>query len=80
MENFEGITYKLSHNWLNYIPTSDKPINYLEIGTFHGANLFSVLKNYCTHTESRLYTIDPFQIMMDMMSIRMIRIKIIISL
>jgi len=61
METFEGITYKLSHNWLNYIPKSEKPINYLEIGTFHGANLFSVLKNYCNHDESRLYTIDPFQ-------------------
>ena len=61
MESFEGITYKLSDNWLNYIPKENKPINYLEIGTFYGANLFSVLKNYCTHKESRLYAIDPWQ-------------------
>jgi len=61
MENFEGITYKLSNSWLNYIPKYDKPINYLEIGTFHGANLFSVLKNYCNHDDSRLYTVDPWQ-------------------
>jgi predicted O-methyltransferase YrrM len=61
MENFKGITYKLSNSWLNYIPKYEKPINYLEIGTFHGANLFSVLKNYCNHDDSRLYTVDPWQ-------------------
>ncbi len=61
MNNFEGISYRISDNWLSSIPVDDnKPINYLEIGTFYGANLFSVLNTYGKHKESKLYAIDPW--------------------
>lgn len=60
MEHFEGTSYRLSNNWNSFIPIEDKPINYLEIGTFYGANLFSVAQSYAKHPESKLYAIDPW--------------------
>ena len=39
----------------------DKPINYLEIGTFHGANILSVANSYGLHDESKLYCVDPWE-------------------
>jgi predicted O-methyltransferase YrrM len=39
---------------------ANKPIKYLEIGTFYGANLLSVAGSYCSHPESVLHCIDPW--------------------
>jgi len=61
---FIGISYRLADNWIsvvNPIEYIDRPINYLEIGTFYGANLFSVAQSYALHKDSKLYCIDPWQ-------------------
>jgi predicted O-methyltransferase YrrM len=63
LENFSGIHYRMADNWYNHIDVNkyrDKPINYLEIGTFYGANLLSVAETYGSHMDSRLYCIDPW--------------------
>jgi predicted O-methyltransferase YrrM len=39
----------------------DKPMNYLEVGTFYGANLLSVANTYGTHPDAKLYCIDPWE-------------------
>jgi predicted O-methyltransferase YrrM len=60
---FEGITYRLSSNWNEHVPLdlySNKAINYLEIGTFYGANIINVAKTYGSHPDSKLYCIDPW--------------------
>jgi predicted O-methyltransferase YrrM len=64
LPNFKGIQYRLADNWFNIINVNDynnKPINYLEIGTFYGANIISVGLTYGLHTESKLYCIDPWE-------------------
>lgn len=61
LENFEGIQMRLCDYWFNYIPLNiENPINYLEIGTLNGANLFSVADYYGKHSDSKLYCIDPW--------------------
>ena len=64
MFNFRGVSYLLPNNWFDFIDVNsykDKPINYLEIGTFYGANIFSVAKTYGLHSDSKLYCIDPWE-------------------
>lgn len=64
LSNFKGIHYRLADNWFNVINVNeynDKQINYLEIGTFYGANLISVGLTYGLDKESKLYCIDPWQ-------------------
>lgn len=64
IKNFQGIQYRLSHNWFNFVNIDDyknKPINYLEIGLLHGANIISVANTYGLHKDSKLYGIDPFE-------------------
>jgi predicted O-methyltransferase YrrM len=64
MDNFNGIQYRLANNWFDIFNVNDykdKPINYLEIGTFYGANLLSVANTYCLHSDSKLYCIDPWE-------------------
>ena len=64
LHNFSGIQYRLSDNWFNNIDINDyknKPINYLEIGAFYGANVLSVANTYGLHNDSKLYCIDPWQ-------------------
>ena len=61
---FNGIQYRLADNWFSMIPVDhfmNRPINYLEIGTFYGANLLSVAKTYAQHSDSVLFCIDPWQ-------------------
>ena len=61
--SFEGVMYRLAYNWLDIITVDDykdKPINYLEIGAFYGANVISVAETYCSHKDSKLYCIDPW--------------------
>ena len=64
MSEFEGTTYRTAENWYEYVPLEnykDRPINYLEIGCFYGANLISVEKSYGAHPESKLHGIDPWE-------------------
>ena len=52
LDNFSGTQYRIAHNWFSYIDLNnykDKPINYLEVGVFFGANLLSVAKSYGLH-------------------------------
>lgn len=60
-ESFEGTTYRTADNWNSIIPVDNKPIKYLEIGAFYGANLISVAKTYGKHNKSVLYAIDPWE-------------------
>jgi predicted O-methyltransferase YrrM len=64
LSNFKGVQYRLANNWFNVINVNDykdKPINYLEIGAFYGANIISVGLTYGLHNESKLYCIDPWE-------------------
>jgi len=64
LNNFDGIRYRLANNWFNNVDINnykDKPINYLEIGTFYGANILSVANTYGLHNDSKLYCIDPWE-------------------
>jgi hypothetical protein len=64
LNNFVGIQYRLANNWFGNVDINnykDKPINYLEIGTFYGANILSVAKTYGLHSDSKLYCIDPWE-------------------
>lgn len=64
LSNFAGVQYRLANNWFSMININEynnKPINYLEIGTFYGANLISVAKSYGLHNDSKLYCIDPWE-------------------
>ena len=58
---FEGTKFKLCDEWKEKIPIEDKPINYLEIGVFYGANIVSVADSYAKHPWSKMYAIDPFE-------------------
>jgi predicted O-methyltransferase YrrM len=64
LSNFVGTQYRLANNWFYYVDvneSSKKAINYLEIGTFYGANLLSVAKTYASHSDSKLYCVDPWE-------------------
>jgi predicted O-methyltransferase YrrM len=58
---FEGTKYRLCTEWKEKIPIEDKPINYLEIGAFYGANVVSVAESYAKHPWSKIYVIDPWE-------------------
>ena len=62
LTNFKGTHYRLANNWYPLINLNEynKPINYLEIGTFYGGNILSVAKTYGQHEDSKLYCIDPW--------------------
>jgi hypothetical protein len=61
LNNFDGEKYRLSDNWFDFISVDEnKIINYLEIGTFYGANLLSVAETYGKNINSKLYCIDPW--------------------
>lgn len=63
LENFSGTHYRLANNWFNNVDIhsyKDRPINYLEVGTFYGANILSVAKTYGLHSDSKLHCIDPW--------------------
>ena len=64
LNNFVGTYYRLANNWFDNVDMNnyrDKPINYLEIGTFYVANILSVAKSYELHNDSKLYYIDPWE-------------------
>jgi predicted O-methyltransferase YrrM len=64
LHNFNGVSYCLADHWFLNVDVNDyknKPINYLEIGAFHGANILSVANSYGLHNDSKLYCIDPWE-------------------
>jgi predicted O-methyltransferase YrrM len=64
MQGFKGTSYEIVNNWFNMINIShykNRPINYLEIGTFYGANILSVAISYGLHKNSKLYCVDPWE-------------------
>ena len=64
LNSFEGTQYRLADNWFKYVNVDyfkNIPINYLEIGTFYGANIISVANTYGLHKDSKLYCIDPWE-------------------
>jgi len=64
LKNFKGIYHRLADNWFNNVELNDyinRPINYLEIGAFYGANIISVAESYGSHKDSKLYCIDPWE-------------------
>jgi predicted O-methyltransferase YrrM len=64
LNNFNGTKYRLASNWFSHIKVDDyktRPINYLEIGVFYGANLLSVANTYGLHPDSKLYGVDPWE-------------------
>lgn len=60
LQNFKGSNYRLVNNWYDIIPLEIKPIKYLEIGAFQGANLISFAETYGKHENTKLYCIDPW--------------------
>jgi len=64
LDNFVGTQYRLADNWFSYVNVknyNNRPIKYLEIGTFFGANIISVAKTYGAHANTELYCIDPWE-------------------
>jgi len=64
LDNFNGTQYRIAHNWFSYVDLNNyknRPINYLEVGVYYGANLLSVAKSYGSHKDSKLYCIDPWE-------------------
>jgi hypothetical protein len=58
---YQGLGWRLSNNWLKFLPQSNNlPLNYLEIGTLHGANLISVEHFFGKNKESKFVVIDPY--------------------
>ena len=47
--------------WKPFIPKTDGPINYLEIGVADGGNAIEIEKSFAKHPDSRLYCVDPWQ-------------------
>jgi predicted O-methyltransferase YrrM len=47
-------------DWSNYLQVNG-PINYLEVGVLHGANLLQIAETYAKHPDSKMYCIDPWQ-------------------
>ncbi len=64
LPNFKGSSFRMANNWVYHVNMNDyinKPIHYLEIGAFHGANILSVAQTYGKHNDSKLYCIDPWE-------------------
>ena len=60
-KQFTGIMYRTAFDWLSMMPLADRPINYLEIGAFYGANVMTVCETYAKHNDSKVFTIDPWE-------------------
>lgn len=53
----KGHAYRTCENWFKYIDNAIQYNNYLEIGSFYGANVLSVVEKYFF---KRHYCIDPY--------------------
>lgn len=58
---FDGYLFTLSDNWLKVIPMPTGPIKYLEIGTFYGGNICSIMKTYASAANSEVHCVDPWK-------------------
>jgi len=61
---FKGKYYRLPDNWINILDINNyanKPINYLEIGVYYGANLITTATTYAMHPDSKIFGIDPWE-------------------
>lgn len=64
LENFPGVQFRLAYSWILFLEKENfnsRPIRYLEIGVYHGANFLSFAKTFGTHPESELHCIDPWE-------------------
>ena len=58
---FKGNIYRLVDNWYKFVPIydyKDRPIKYLEIGVFNGANIDSVSGNITMKNEATTNTLN----------------------
>jgi len=65
LDNFDGTIYrnpilKWRHN-ICLKTFKNKPINYLEIGSYHGASALLIAQSYCQHKDSKIFCIDPWE-------------------
>ena len=60
-EDFKHILYHKNNIFHDIDEYKDRPINYLEIGAFHGGNAISVAHSYGLHQDSKLHLIDPWE-------------------
>lgn len=58
--NFKGEVYRICNKWFGIIPLFNRPIKYLEIGTYFGANAISVANTYGKENGSEIHCIDPW--------------------
>ena len=58
--DFKGIKYKDASNWIGFVPQTNEPIRYLEIGVLCGYNILSVERLYAQHPDSVLVCVDPW--------------------
>ena len=57
---YTGNLYRGADFWVDYVPVDDKPVKYLEIGTYHGGNAISFALTYGKHNLSEIHCIDPW--------------------
>lgn len=60
---FYGRYFRLCTNWYQTIKLDEfinRPINYLEIGAFCGANVITMSQSYASHKDSKITVIDPW--------------------
>jgi len=60
---FYGRYFRLCTNWYQTIKLDEfinRPINYLEIGAFCGANVITISQLYASHKDSKITVIDPW--------------------
>jgi len=57
---FQGNVYRLSYTWSIIIPVTYEPTCILEIGSYQGANVCSLMKTYAQHPTSEVHCIDPW--------------------
>ena len=57
---YKGVVYRTATFWTDFIPVTDGPVKYLEIGTFQGANAISFGMIYGKHEKSEIHCIDPW--------------------
>ena len=60
---FMGKAFRTATFWTDIIPASSPPvkINYLEVGTFQGANAMSFEALYGQHRDTQIHCIDPWE-------------------
>lgn len=57
---YQGEVCRISSGWMSIIPLFTEPMKILEIGTYHGANLCSLLKTYAAPKGSVVHCVDPW--------------------